>query len=733
MTVGEKNRFSTVFLKKYFLVFEFNRFIESENMLNKHIFIFILFFSTFFSNLYGQRISGKVIDASNNKPVAGAKIELIAANKITTTNDSGLFFIQCSSSKKCLIKISCTGYNSTLINIHDSTKSDTIINVLLYASIEDIDEVVVTASRILQPIKSTPVLTQLVSANQPIRTGNFSVSSLLAREVAGLDMANFGFRPKLTFQGLNARYVLFLVDGERLAGEMDGDIDYYRLNLDNIDRIEIVRGPSSVLYGSNAISGVVNIITKKPIADFETNASLRLSKFNETSLSGYVGRKLNNYTSASSLSLNYTNGYDLTPDEPLTRTQEKLGNLALNQRFDFNISPNISAIVKGNIYYNRIYDGDLQAKPIDHAYFDYGALTRLTYSKNDSNHIIFSYANDRFVNYDVQIKRSDFHKKTASDFIQTARVQYDNKSLYGQFVTGIEVMHENIYSDKIINNKAKLTELNCYLQYEYALNKFFSIVSGGRFSTRFNANNSFVPKVSLVTRLGNWIFRTSAGKGFRAPTLKEMYYDFDHAGMFHLYGNENLKSEKSSYFSLSVEKRSKIYTCAINAYQNHVGDMIYHMLIADKAFQYININRARVSGIDFILKTKLFSNLQAGLNLALVNAINMDSDSALYNIAPISATYNLSYFTQINQKILVYFDLSDKYTGRRTFEPVEDIVYTDPPFHYWKFVTTVEYRRKYSIGLGIDNLFNKVMPNSLGNISPGRRFFLTFNYRLYRY
>jgi len=101
-----------------------------------------------------------------------------------------------------------------------------------------------------------------------------------------------------------------------MAGEMDGDIDYYRLNLDNIDRIEILRGPASVIYGSNAISGVINLITRRPQAELEMGSSLRYSKYNEANFNVYAGGHKNFLSYLTSFTTNHTDGYDLTPDEP---------------------------------------------------------------------------------------------------------------------------------------------------------------------------------------------------------------------------------------------------------------------------------------------------------------------------------------------------------------------------------------------------------------------------------
>ncbi len=128
----------------------------------------------------------------------------------------------------------------------------------------DINQLVVTATRTPLPLKEAPVLTRVISAAEIERSGQVALPALLERELAGVEFHQAGFGPSLSFQGLDARYVLLLIDGERIAGETNGNVDYSRIPLDMIERIEIVRGASSVLYGSNAMGAVVNIITKMP-------------------------------------------------------------------------------------------------------------------------------------------------------------------------------------------------------------------------------------------------------------------------------------------------------------------------------------------------------------------------------------------------------------------------------------------------------------------------------------
>lgn len=139
----------------------------------------------------------------------------------------------------------------------------------------NMEDVVITATRTPLPLKKTPVITRVITARDLESRGVATIQEALENELAGVEFHQAGYGTSLSFQGLDARYVLCLVNGERMAGETYGNIDYARIPVSNIERIEIVRGASSVLYGSNAMGAVVNIITKMPQKQVEVNASLR--------------------------------------------------------------------------------------------------------------------------------------------------------------------------------------------------------------------------------------------------------------------------------------------------------------------------------------------------------------------------------------------------------------------------------------------------------------------------
>lgn len=155
---------------------------------------------------------------------------------------------------------------------------------------DSLAEVVVTGTRTPKFLKETPIQTRVISARDIARQDATNVQDLLQQELPGVEFSYaMNQQTHLNFSGFGGQGVLFLVDGERLAGETMDDVDFSRLAMDNVERIEIVKGAASALYGSNAVGGVVNIITKKADQPWTLNLNGRLSKHGGQRYGGTFG------------------------------------------------------------------------------------------------------------------------------------------------------------------------------------------------------------------------------------------------------------------------------------------------------------------------------------------------------------------------------------------------------------------------------------------------------------
>jgi len=700
--------------------------------------LFILaFLQLGIANAQDFSIIGKVVDNTNNEPITGAIIRILSLNKASASDENGSFKISGLSKGNFLVSVSFVGFETKELKIQIPFIMDSLFKVSLHPSIVDMEGIVVTGTRTEKKLKDMPVLTQVIYPENLKESGIISITEALEHEVPGLDfnVEQTPLRPTMTFQGMTSGYLLVLIDGERVGGESNGDIDYSMLNLNNVDRIEVVKGASSALYGSNAIGGVINIITKRPVVPFELNAFTKYSKYNELESGTSISEKVDNFFSLTNMAYNKTDGYQL-PDNGWT--QQKFKNLSLSQKFEFDLSKKITFSANGRLYFEHFYDG-LGIFPDDISH-DMSGNAKLFYKINDSTSLLLSYYNDVF-------STNGYLLGNEYDFLQDVRLTFNNVYSFNKFTSGIEYLPEQLNSETngqfVPKGIYRANEAVLFGQDDIKINNIFSAIIGFRATDHSGYGLNFVPKFAIMAKKDNLIYRLSYGFGYRSPTLKEMYYNFDHtfSGFdFYIKGNPNLKPEKSQYFGYSVEMNDSWVNHSVNIYYNRVQNLITdNWLILNKMpiDKYMNDSSATIIGIDFMEKVMPVKKLIITGGISLVDARNSATGTQLSSISPVSANFNIKYsFDFFRQKTT--YDLSGKYNGFRTYVPiaipgVPSQTYQDNPYSLWKTSITQTYWSIVSITIGIDNIFNTVNPKSFDNLSPGRRYFFSLNFHLSKY
>lgn len=226
-------------------------------------------------------VVGRVLDDSG-APLAGATVQILHAKGGVITDEDGYFRIPYSKDGAVRVKVSFVGYQTqTFVLKADERKGEQHV-LRLQPDATALDQVVVTATRTPKALKDAPVVTRLITANDIKIADATNVQDLLTEQMPGLE---FGYamnqETSLNMNGFGGNAVLFLVDGERLAGETMDNVDYNRLNLDNVGRIEIVKGAASALYGANAVAGVINIISRENSEPWTANVNTRYNNFNK--------------------------------------------------------------------------------------------------------------------------------------------------------------------------------------------------------------------------------------------------------------------------------------------------------------------------------------------------------------------------------------------------------------------------------------------------------------------
>jgi outer membrane receptor for ferrienterochelin and colicins len=689
------------------------------------IFILYLFLpSVIFSQ--GISLSGKITGLDSTS-VTGATITLKGTTFGTVSDKNGYYKIDKIIPGTYTLRVSYIGFE-TLENAIDILKPDTHADFIIKESNIDLEEVVVTGTRSEKALKNAPILTQVISARKMLELGITNVVDALQNMVPGLNVNHNGTLVQVTLQGMNAKYVLFLIDGERIAGEVDGDINYSMLNLQNIDRIEIIRGASSSLYGSNAIGGVINIITKRINEPFDTKFFSRYSKYNEINVGGSIGLKKGIIGSRTSINYNSTDGYDITPDTPHDWTQTPYTSYQISQKFE--ITPSSKLFFSPYFTYYQFERGNVSARPVHDLYTDLSGGLKGQYYFGKSS-LDFSYYCDRYNTYTILEQLNNKRDTASFDFIQTFRLQGNfYLSHRNNLIAGVEYNTERLFTTRSEGGAKNASEAVFYLQEDIRFGERWELIAGIRTGSHSNYGFNIAPKISAMFKQGFLNFRASAGTGFRSPDLKQLYFYFDHFGQFFVIGNTQLKPESSKYLSGSVEFSRPWNNSSVTIYRNVLSDMITERIISvpdavQTTYQYENIASASVNGIDILSKQKILKGLWLSAGYTYVHALDKETGLQLYNTAKHSGNMSADYnFRKKNYSITA--QVNCQLMGERIYLNPDGTTGYDRPFSTWRLTVSQEYKW-LRISTGLDNIFGTVIPNNYDFTSPGRRYFVGVN------
>lgn len=609
---------------------------------------------------------------------------------------------------------------------------DTIINFRLKEDALNLSEVTVTATRTPKLLKDAPVITRVITAEEITRVNAATVQDLLETELPGLEFTReMDGQTAIRMQGMSGKYVLFLVDGERMAGETLDNVDYNRLNAENIERIEIVKGAASALYGSNAIGGVVNIITKEASKPWSVNVNGFFGNLHEKE-NGYdqrygttVGLRQGKVSSFTSASYKKKGTYVLRDKGGAEMPVNGGWDVSVNEKLAWKASDRVTFTGKGGFYTRRV---DNYQSKVNDRYRNFNGNVRMNYQLSEKQNLDVSYLIDRYNKYDYYVKKK-VDTLNYRNTRQTARAQYSYAFKPGHTLTGgAEFFRDELMSYQFGGDTHATDDYILYAQHDFNLTKQFNLVYGARmdYYTSFGAHLS--PNVSLMYKWNPLTFRASYARGFRAPSLKEMWTDWDMGGMgwFIVFGNPDLKPEVSDNFTLSAEyTRDRVNLSAVG-YYNKIGDKIATVYNADRDTSfYTNIEQSKLAGLDVNLAVKCPSGFTVKAAYAYVHEDMKQNGVNVSATRPHSATLGLNYeYKRKNFNLNVA--ASGRFLGKLdTHEANDDDTYT--PVHYpgyqqWKLTVSGRLFRAYLLQLTVDNLFNYRPESYSANspISPGR-------------
>lgn len=689
--------------------------------------IAILLGVLFMTNAFAQRkIFGIISDNENNR-MPGATVIVKEEPTIGTVADTkGYYELKLQENKRYTIVSSCMGFYESTKILDVNAKGE--LNFQLQENTEMLGEIVITGTRTPKLLKDVPIVTRVISDVDIKRVDATHIGDLLQTELPGIEFSySMNQQTSLNMSGFGGNSVLFLVDGERLAGETLDNVDYSRLNMDNVGRIEIVKGAASSLYGSNAVGGVVNIISKNSEEPWSVNVNGRYGAHNEQRYGGSVGFNQGRFNSMTNVQYTSIDAIDLSKstDNPEVGDYSTIyGHSTLNvkERLVFTAADDLKFTARAGYFFRERNSSE----SLHDRYRSFTGGLKGNYNITESDDLELSYSFDQY-------DKSDYLVAHGRDVRDYSNVQHTLRTLYNHtfndkhiLTVGGDYMHDYLMSYQFTDGGSytQHTE-DAFAQFDWNPYEKFNVIAGLRFDYFSEAKLSHLsPKLGLMYKLGNCSLRGSYARGFRAPTLKEMYMNFYMGNIFMIYGNPDLKAESSHNFSLSAEYLKGRHNLAVTGLYNIVDNRITTAWNQELAGQvYTNMSRLQVAGIDANASAKYPCGISWKLSYAYTYEHIKKGEPLLSSTRPHTATARMAY-----DKDWKNYGLSIALSGRYLSEVTTD-VYTEmtsyeetekqtyPGYTMWKLSVTQRLWKGISLTLAVDNLFN-YRPNYYYSNSP---------------
>ncbi len=621
----------------------------------------------------------------------------------------------------------------------------TALAMPVYAEEQAVDtrNVTITATRTEQEIKETPSAVEVITREDLDKIGAHNLADALQMATSINVSAPAMAGSNITVRGMSTRHSLILINGKRLVSEGSystaNSYELERINMENVERIEIVRGPVSSMYGSDALGGVINIITRKPEKE-EFTFSLSPQRYSDKFSVGNENYFLR-YDSGKNSKWSWIVSADRTETDAYTNDDGTAEN-QFGQRDNFNLEGtyDLSDDTFLDVSINLLRE-DLKGRTTETS----GALRNDTYdntrdqfslglrgkAKNGDYQIRTYYGehekiNKSFLDSTGQLTDFDVSKRKTWTLEGHLSTQIADNHL---LTTGGEIRKEEYRGTRIGtgNNIFDITYGNItkqgseadmdysaiYVQDEWLVNDRLLVIPSVRYddSNRFSGNVS--PKLGMTYKMNdNSRLKLNVGKGFKAPTLDDMYMEMTKrmAGMtVHVTGNPDLKPEKSTSYELAIEGEKGNTFGKLSYFVNDVKDLISTNtkvsfvpgvgMRADS--KYLNEDKADIDGVEFEIGRKLTDKLTLKLNYTYLDATGT-TGQRLEGRAKQQGTVQLHY--DDNRENGISAVLWNEWKKDYLYSSNDDIHKT---YALWNVSVNKKWNENFSSQLGVKNIFNK--------------------------
>lgn len=566
-------------------------------------------------------------------PIVGVKSQLFHSNGTlllqSVSNGNGIITIPSEKAHRTsAVKLNATmfGYR----NLDTILQIQSIHTLQLKSDISEQEEVIVTAQYGSNTVENSVHRIKVIEREKMDAMGAVNLRDVLTNEMGVRLSQDNVLGSSMSLQGMSGENVKILIDGVPVVGRLDGNIDVSQINLNEIERIEIVEGPLSVNYGTNALAGVINLITKKPTQNqMAAGASTYYESIGHFNANMDVDFGNKNHSFGISAGRNLFDGWDPSHSTfknpiPLADARRNVlwnpkeqifGNAYyqyvkskwnIRYKLDFFDEYVLNRGLPRQPYFNTAFDDEYNTRRIDNSV---NIKRRLgTYGKWNS---LFSYSrydrikNTFFVdltNLEQQLTTTESDQDTSmfDQWVFRGSYMHNNDSSMVSYQIGYDIMIESAVGQRILDRVQQQGDFALFTTAELRPTEKIVVRPGLRYAYNTAYNAPILPSLNVKWGIfKNVDLRASYARGFRAPGIKELYFEFVDIN-HNIVGNNNLNAESSHNLSTAflheLKKEKWHLKTEILGFYNRISNRISLAAVDATQFSYVNIGSFQSTG-----------------------------------------------------------------------------------------------------------------------------------------
>jgi len=701
------------------------------------------------------RIVGNIQDEISKQPLVGANVFVQATFLGSTTDSLGRFIIPSVPAGRVHVTVSMMGYARASMDVEVHSDESTEISFQLAQRSIETEQIVVTASRREQSLQEVPASISTVTAKTLAQRVPNTLDDAL-RYVPGVNLTydQVNIRGSSGYsRGVGTR-VLLLFDGMPYLTGDTGEITWETIPIHQIANIEVVKGAGSALYGSSALGGVINVITKDISNTPEFSFRLFSGIYSKPGYPEWDWSKGSRFNSGAFVSysnksgdLGYLFSVARSVDESY-RENDTYHRWSIYTKLKYDLSPTQNLSVTGNFmrrthgnffWWNSLREATRPATPQRNGEVQWNrGNLNLAYKQFISERFFYTLRGTYYGNFWRDDSSGRVNNVSASHFFHTEAQATYAFSETNVLTFGLTANFDRVTSNLFGEHPGMGSAI--FAQDELVLSKDLRLTIGGRFDwqrvSSIRSATQLNPKAGLVYAIGEaTTARVSFGTGFRYPAMSEIFTDISASfSRLNIVPNLNLKAERSQSYEVGIAHAfSDDILLDAAVFQNDYTDLIEPGIDTTIVIRFDNVTRARIRGAEFGLKVSVVDKvLQTDIGYTYIDSEDM-ATNAILKFRPRHTAYTSVQFNYEHLSVIGDY----RYISR--VEAIDENLVRFAPIvngDQRVAIKVADIRSFYELsgaglplrlGLSVTNVFNYHYVELVGNLAPVRAIALTID------